>query len=274
MPVPDCPEVQGNRLAQNCTPAELFGDGPPNTLVSMKLRVHGSLGTRLRILHRRSARPLAACFVALILLGISGCAGVTSAKSTAQAAPQPQLVVAPNSVNFQGVVVGQKNTQTLQLSNAGSAALNVQQIQVTGAGFQVTPPAMPLALAPGANQIFSLAFAPAATGNVSGTLTISSNDPHSPANVPVLGAGVIAGTHNVQLGWSASTSSVIGYFVYRGNISGGPYTRVTASPVNSLAFTDASVNLAATYYYVVTAVDSAGFESVFSNETAAVIPSS
>jgi Abnormal spindle-like microcephaly-assoc'd, ASPM-SPD-2-Hydin len=236
----------------------------------MKLRVHGSLGTRLRTLHRRSVKLLAACFVALIVLGTSGCSGVISAKST-QAAPQ--LVVTPNSVNFQGVVVGQKNTQTLQLSNAGSAALNVQQIQVTGAGLQVTPPAMPLALAPGANQIFSLAFAPAATGSVSGTLTISSNDPHSPANVPVLGSGVVAGTHKVQLGWSASTSPVTGYFVYRGNISGGPYTRVTGSPVNSLAFTDASVNLGTTYYYVVTAVDSTGSESVFSNETSAVIPS-
>jgi hypothetical protein len=238
----------------------------------MKLRVHESLGTGLRFLHGRSVRLLAACFVALIALGTSGCAGVTSAKSTAQTAG-PQLVVVPNTVNFQSVVVGQKNTQTLKISNAGSAALNVQQIQVTGAGFQVTPPAMPLTLAPGANQIFSLAFAPAATGSVSGTLAISSNDPHSPANVPVLGNGVIAGTHKVQLGWSASTSQVTGYFVYRGNISGGPYTLVTASPVNSLAFTDASVNLGATYYYVVTSVDSAGFESVFSTEITAVIPS-
>jgi hypothetical protein len=269
MPVPDCPEVQGNRLPQNCTPDELLGDGPPITLVSMKLRVHGSLGTRLRTFHRRSVELLAPCFVALIVLGTSGCAGVTSARSTAPAGPQ--LVVTPNSVNFQGVAVGQTNTQTLQLSNAGSAALNVQQIQVTGAGFQVTPPAMPLALAPGANQIFNLAFAPAATGSVSGTLTISSNDPHSPANVPVLGSGVNA--HRVQLGWSASTSPVVGYFVYRGNISGGPYTLVTTSPVNALAFTDANVNLGATYFYVVTALDSTGVESVFSNEATAVIPS-
>jgi hypothetical protein len=182
--------------------------------------------------------------------------------------------VTPNSVNFQGVLVGQKNTQTIQLSNGGSAALNVQQIQVTGAGFQVTPPSMPLALAPGANQIFSLAFAPAATGSVSGTLTISSNDPNSPATVPVLGAGVIAGAHKVQLSWGASTSQVIGYLVYRGTISGGPYDHLTGSLVNSLAFTDSSVNLGTTYFYVVTAVDSAGSESLFSNETTAAIPTS
>jgi hypothetical protein len=238
----------------------------------MKLRVHESFGTGLRPLHRQSVKLLAACFVALIVLGTSGCAGVTSTRSTTPAGPQ--LVVTPNSVNFQSVVVGQTNTQTLQLANAGSAALNVQQIQVTGAGFHVTPPALPLALAPGTNQIFSLAFAPAATGSVSGTLTISSNDPHSPANVPVVGTGVVAGTHRVQLGWIASTSPVSGYLVYRGNISGGPYTRITTSLVNALAYTDANVNLGATYYYVVTSVDTVGVESVFSNEATAVIPNS
>jgi len=232
------------------------------------------MGTGQRNLRRRSLKLLVACFVGSIVLGTSGCTGVTSAKSSSQTVGGPQLVVTPNSVNFQGVVVGQKNTQTLQLSNAGSAALNVQQIQVTGAGFQVTPPSMPLALAPGANQILNLAFAPAATGNVSGTLTISSSDPKSPANVTVLGDGIIAGTHKVQLSWGASTSQVIGYLVYRGNISGGPYARVTVSPVNSLGYTDASVSLGTSYYYVVTSVNNSGVESVFSNETTAVIPTS
>jgi ASPM-SPD-2-Hydin domain-containing protein len=274
MPVPDWPEVQGNRLAQNCTPAELLGDGPSITVVDMKLRVQESFGTKLRSLHRRSEKLLAACFVALIVLSTSGCAGVTSAKSTAPTASQPRLVVTPNSVNFQGVMVGQKNTQTLQLSNAGSGALNVQQVQVTGAGFQVTPPALPLALAPGANQIFSLAFAPAAGGSVSGTLTISSNDANSPANVPVLGIGETISSHTVKLNWSGSTIPVAGYFVYRGGTSGGPYTRVTASAVAGITYTDSGLFTGSTYFYVVTSVDGAGFESVYSNETSAVLPNS
>jgi Abnormal spindle-like microcephaly-assoc'd, ASPM-SPD-2-Hydin len=230
--------------------------------------MHENLGTRPRFLHRRSAKLLAACFVALVVFGTSGCAGgVTAAKSNA-------LVVTPNSVDFKGVLVGQKNTQTLQLSNAGSTALNVQQIQVTGAGFQVTPPALPLALAPGANQIFNLAFAPVSTGSVSGTLTIGSNDAHSPVNVTVLGIGETISSHTVALSWNASTSSVIGYFVYRGDISGGPYTRVTTSSVSGLNFTDSGLITGATYYYVITAVDGAGVESVFSNQASVVMPNS
>jgi hypothetical protein len=231
------------------------------------LRVHESLGTGQRSLHRRSAKLLAACFVALIVLGTSGCVGVTSAKSNA-------LVVTPNSVDFKGVLVGQKNTQTLQLSNVGSAAINVRQIQVTGAGFQVTPPALPLALAPGANQIFNLAFLPVATGSISGTLMISSDDPHSPASVTVLGMGEKISSHAVSLSWNASTSSVIGYFVYRGATSGGPYTRVTTSSLSGLTFTDSGLLTGATYYYVITAVDRAGAESVFSNQASVVMPNS
>jgi hypothetical protein len=235
----------------------------------MKLRMQESLGTALRSLHRRSAKLFAACFVALVVLGTSGCVGLTSAKSNAQG-----LVVTPDSVDFKGVLVGQENTQTLQLSNAGSATLNVQQIQVTGAGFQVMPPAMPIALAPGANQIFNLAFAPVATGSVSGTLKITSNDRHSPASVTVLGIGEKISSHTVALSWNASTSSVIGYFVYRGATSGGPYTRVTTSSVSGLTFTDSGLVTGATYYYVVTAVDGAGIESVFSNQTSVVMPNS
>jgi centrosomal CEP192-like protein len=240
----------------------------------MKLKVHGSLLTELRPLHRQGLRLLAACFIAVIVLGTSGCAGVTAAKSSTQTLAGTQLVVTPNSVNFQGVVVGQKNTQTLQLSNAGSAALNVQQIQVTGAGFQVTPPTLPLALASGANQIFTLAFAPNAAGSVSGTLTITSNDPNTPTNVSVLGTGKSVSSHTVQLDWTASTSTVVGYFVYRGDTSGGPYTRVTASPVGGITYTDSGLFLNTTYFYVVTAVDGAGSESVFSNQTSAAIPAS
>jgi fibronectin type 3 domain-containing protein len=38
------------------------------------------------------------------------------------------------------------------------------------------------------------------------------------------------------------------------------------------AYTDNTVQAGETYYYVTTAVDSRGIESVFSNETMAVIP--
>ena len=38
----------------------------------------------------------------------------------------------PSSITFSNVVVGQKSTQTVQISNTGNATLNVTSISLTG----------------------------------------------------------------------------------------------------------------------------------------------
>jgi carboxypeptidase family protein len=78
--------------------------------------------------------------------------------------------------------------------------------------------------------------------------------------------------HSVALSWTASTSTVSGYNVYRTTISGTPYTLVNSSLVTALAYTDTTVQSGTTYYYVTTAVDASGVESVFSNQASAPIP--
>jgi Cep192 domain 4 len=320
----------------------------------------------------------------LVVLG-SGCSGVVKGSTTngnnsgGGNTSSPQLSVVPASVTFNGVVVGQKNTQTLQLSNTGGAALNIQNIQVSGTGFSVTHPTMPLSLAVGASQNLTVAFAPTTSGAASGTLTITSNDPNSPGSVSLQGTGQatsaqllftpttvnfgnttvsttntksatlkntgnvsvtlskvtvtgsgfgvsslssgislnplqqtsfqvsfnptstgavsgslsitgsglsaplsmsLSGTgqaassnpHSVALSWGASTSTVAGYYVFRGSTSGGPYSQVNSSVVTSLGYTDSSVTAGTTYYYVVTSVDSTGMQSVYSNQVSAAIP--
>lgn len=82
-----------------------------------------------------------------------------------------------------------------------------------------------------------------------------------------------APAHGVDLSWTASTSMVAGYNVYRGSTSGGPYTRLNQSLVTGTAYTDGAVGAGQTYFYVVTAVDASNKESGFSNEAAATIPS-
>lgn len=83
---------------------------------------------------------------------------------------------------------------------------------------------------------------------------------------------VLQVNHTVVLQWSASTSSgVTGYNVYRGTVSGGPYTKIV-NDVNALDYNDTSVQASTNYFYVVTALDSSGLESTFSNEASAAIP--
>jgi len=83
-----------------------------------------------------------------------------------------------------------------------------------------------------------------------------------------------AGTiqHSVTLTWTASTSTVAGYNVYRGVQSGGPYTRINSVLEAPTNYVDNTVESGCTYYYVVTAVDGNGLESAYSNQVVAVIP--
>ena len=85
------------------------------------------------------------------------------------------------------------------------------------------------------------------------------------------GTGTAAPQHSVALSWSPSASSVVGYNVYRGTTSGGPYSKITSMNADT-TFVDSLVQSGQTYFYVTTAVDGSGKESGNSNQTQAVIP--
>jgi len=67
-------------------------------------------------------------------------------------------------------------------------------------------------------------------------------------------------------------SAVAGYNVYRSTVSGSGYVKLNGSLISGLAYSDSNVQNATTYYYVTTAVDSAGTESAYSNQVSAAIP--
>jgi fibronectin type 3 domain-containing protein len=60
--------------------------------------------------------------------------------------------------------------------------------------------------------------------------------------------------------------------LYRSDVAGGPYNSVNGSNIEALSFEDTAVSAGTTYYYVVTAVNGSGEESIYSNQTAAAIP--
>jgi fibronectin type 3 domain-containing protein len=79
--------------------------------------------------------------------------------------------------------------------------------------------------------------------------------------------------HSVSLSWTASISQdVIGYNIYRGTKSGGPYSKINSVLNASTVYTDTSVVDGMTYYYVSTAVNSSNQESAYSNQAQAIIP--
>ena len=130
----------------------------------------------------------------------------------------------------------------------------------------------PVTLSPSQNLTLTIVFSPTTAGILNGSISIVSNATGSPAAISLSGTGVTAVQHSVALTWNASTSTVAGYNVYRSTVSGSSYTKINPSLVAVLNYTDSAVQSGTTYFYVTTAVDSTGSESVYSNEVSAPIP--
>jgi len=79
------------------------------------------------------------------------------------------------------------------------------------------------------------------------------------------GLAATAGNQQVSLTWGAS-SGAAGYNVKRGTASGGPYTQA-ANPTGA-SYMDSGLTNGTTYYYVVSAVNTAG-ESANSSQASA-----
>jgi len=79
--------------------------------------------------------------------------------------------------------------------------------------------------------------------------------------------------HSITIGWSYTQGADLatGFNVYRGTTTGGPYTKQNTTPiaVTTLTYVDTAGAGATKYFYVVTAIDSSGFESAFSSEVSA-----
>ena len=142
---------------------------------------------------------------------------------------------------------------------------------VSGAGFNTGGGAAGLILSPGQTAVVSATFTPSASGAASGSVAVSSNATNSPSTVGLTGTGVTPVTHSVALSWTPG-SGVIGYNTYVGSISGGPYVRLSTNAVTGSSYVDNSVQSGHSYYYVVTALNSANQESIYSSEVAAILP--
>ena len=128
----------------------------------------------------------------IVALGSCSCAGVVSGFSdTHEPTSQSKIVLIPNAVNFNNVPLGEKNSQTIKMSNADTHSIRIKNIRVAGAGLSIKGLTFPISLAPKESRTFNVEFAPKSAGAVSGTLTIESNLP-APEILTVKGVGAKA----------------------------------------------------------------------------------
>jgi Abnormal spindle-like microcephaly-assoc'd, ASPM-SPD-2-Hydin len=183
-----------------------------------------------------------------------------------------QLSVSPATLSFGSVAIGSTQTATGTLSASG-ASVTVSTVDQTGQGYALSGITFPVTIAAGNSVSYTVTFAPTVAGSATGSLSFASNAANSPTSESLSGTGTGSSTqHSVALSWQASTSTVAGYNVYRGTVSGGPYTRLNSSLDSATSYTDSTVQSGTTYYYVATSVDSSDDESGYSNQISATIP--
>lgn len=209
----------------------------------------------------------------LACLVLTGCAGVSAGggNSNNNQAGAGQVSVAPAIVKFGTVALGSSVNLTGTLT-AGSSDINVSSADWNGQGYSVSGITFPIKVAAGTSVNYTVTFAPQVAGDVPGNISFVNDGAVSPVGQALDGVGGQAGLHTVGLSWDASTSTVVGYNVYRGTQSGGPYQLLTVSPQPGTSYSDGTVLTNTTYYYVATAVDSKHLESPFSNQAKAVVP--
>jgi hypothetical protein len=189
---------------------------------------------------------------------------------TATGTSPGQLTVAPGSISFGSVVVGSSMSQSGTLSATGSG-VTVTSATSTSSEFVLSGMTFPLSIAAGQSVPFAIKFTPQSSGATSANISFAAST--SSATESVTGTGAAATPHSADLSWSPSPSTVVGYNVYRGTKSGGPYTKINAAVDPNTTYADSTVQNGNTYFYVSTAVNAAGTESTFSNQLQMVIPS-
>jgi hypothetical protein len=212
-------------------------------------------------------------FSAAVIFGVlfsAGCAGTKMASTPPPTSPaNGQLAVNPTNMSFSNVTVGNSQTKNGTLS-AASSSVTVSSASWNGTGFSLSGITFPATISAGQSLPFTVTFTPQTAGSVSGVVSFISNASNSPTSTSLSGSGVQTSLHTVSLSWNPS-SSVQGYYIYRGGQTGGPYTKISSLQA-ATSYTDGSVAASRTYYYVVTALGTNSLESGYSNEAVAVVP--
>jgi len=70
------------------------------------------------------------------------------------------------------------------------------------------------------------------------------------------------GEDNITLQWTKNDEKIIGYNVYRAPAQKGPYARLNTELVSDLSFRDDKVIVDQNYFYLITAINGGGYESL------------
>jgi fibronectin type 3 domain-containing protein len=182
--------------------------------------------------------------------------------------PAPVSVVPPSGLT---ATAGDAMVTLMWTASSGATGYNVKRATTSGGPY--TQLAAPTATnytdssAANGTTYFYVVSALSSSGETADSTEVSAT-PEAPSAPPAAPANLnaTAGNAQVSLTWSASIGAT-SYHVKRATTTGGPYSQIGAP--TSASYTDDSLTNGTTYYYVVSAIDSAG-ESADSAQASAM----
>ena len=285
-PPPTQPTVTG----LNCTNGTIAGGGTDSCSVTLSSAM-GSSGGTISLSSNDSAAVVpasvavaanassatfsltAAAVSAAQSATITATLGTSSATFNLQLEPvqtgggTASMGLSASSLSFGDVTVNSQATpQFVTVTSTGTAPLTVTGATVSGAGFSVAGPGLPVTLNPGNAVTLQVKFGPQTAGAASGTLTITSNAPAGGTAVVTLnGTG------------DAAPGVLSGLFCNRSTIAGAGTDSCTvslnaAAPAGGLTVNLSSSNTALTVPATVTVP--AGNTNAFFTATATAVTAS
>jgi fibronectin type 3 domain-containing protein len=190
--------------------------------------------------------------VLLALLWLPGCGGSEGGS------PPPPPPVVPSVPAGVMATAGNAQVSLSWTASSGATSYHVKRAAVTGGPY--TTVASPTTTSDtytgltNGTAYFYVVSALNSAGESANSTEVSAT-PVLPIPATPTGLTATAGNAQVSLSWTAS-SGATSYNVKRATVTGGPYTTV-ASPTTT-SDTDTGLTNGTTYYYVVSAVNSAG----------------
>ena len=189
------------------------------------------------------------------------------------AAATAQMSISVSNVAFGSVQVGSSIIMPLAVTNTGKQAVTISQATVSGTGFSLVGPNLPVSLAPQQRVNLSVSFGPQTAGTAIGNLTISygaswggKNTLHSSsATVALSGAGYAAAFLTAPSSMNLGTVTVGSSQTQPLTISnaGGSSLTISGAAVRGTGFTVSGL----TFPYTLPAGGSASLSVTFTPST-------
>jgi len=194
--------------------------------------------------------------------------GASAYSNTAGATTQAAAPAAPTGLT---ATAGNAQVTLSWNASAGATSYNVKRATVSGGPYTTIATGVTGASYIDAGLVngttyYYVVSAVNAVGESGNSSQVSATPASGTTPAPPTGLSAQTDNHNIRLNWKKSTSpNITQNKVYRSTVNGGPYTLIATIPA-ATSYTDTGLTIRTTYYYVVTAVNSSGQESAYSNQ--------